>query len=167
MEGQQQQNRGRQNNNRQPRERETVDGLIEKVLEIRRVSRKTVGGNHATFSVLMAVGDGKGMVGLGLANAGEVPQAIAKAAKQARKHILRIKLEGTSIPYDILIKENAAKILLKPAPKGTGLKVGGVIRPIMELAGVKDVSGKIFGSHNKINLANAIYQALTQFKNHK
>jgi len=161
----------RNNNSRQGmanrQQRESVDGLIEKVLEIRRVSRKTVGGNHATFSTLIAVGDGKGMVGLGMANAGEVPQAIAKAAKQARKHILRIKLEGTSIPYDILIKNNAAKILLKPAPKGTGLKVGGVIRPIMELVGVKDLSGKIYGSHNKINLAYAVYQALLQFKNRK
>lgn len=145
-------------------QRESVDGLIEKVLEIRRVSRKTVGGNYVSFSTLVAVGDGKGLIGLGMAKALEVPAAIAKAARQARKHILRIKLENTSIPYDIIVKNNAAKVLLRPAPKGTGLKVGGVIRPIMELVGIKDVSGKIYGSNNKTNLAYAIYNALMEFK---
>lgn len=144
--------------------RESADGLIEKVIEIRRVSRKTEGGNYVTFSVLVAVGDGKGKVGLGMAKALEVPMAIAKAARQARKHILRLELKNTSIPYDIMIKNNAAKVLLKPAPKGTGLKVGGVIRPIMELVGIKDLSGKIFGSNNRTNLAYAIYNALKQFK---
>lgn len=152
------------NNKNNRFQRESVDGLMEKVLEIRRVSRKTVGGNYVSFSTLVAVGDGKGMVGLGMASALEVPAAIAKAARQARKHILRLKLEGTSIPYDITVKNNAAKILLRPAPKGTGLKVGGVIRPIMELVGIKDLSGKIYGSNNKTNLAYAVYNALLQFK---
>lgn len=151
------------NRNNKP-QRESVDGLIEKVLEIRRVSRKTVGGNHASYSVLIAVGDEKGRMGLGMANALEVPQAIAKAARQARKHMLHLELKNTSIPYDIMIKNKAAKIMLKPAPKGTGLKVGGVIRPIMELVGIKDLSGKILGSNNRTNLAYAVYDALKTFK---
>lgn len=132
-------------------------GLQEQVLNLRRVSRKVPGGNYVTFSALVAVGDGKGGLGIGLAKALEVPRAINKALVKARKRIVTIKLNGTTIPYDLMVKYNASKILLKPAPVGTGLKVGSVIRSLMEIAGIKDLSGKIYGSNNKINLTYAIY----------
>ncbi len=144
--------------NQQPEE------LQEKVLHIRRVSRKTPGGNYVTFSALVAVGDQKGKLGIGMAKALEVPIAIEKAEKQAKKKIIKIALKGTTIPYDIMVKYKAAKILLKPAPPGTGLKVGSVIRPLMELVGIKDLSGKIYGSANRISLSLAIYKALGELQ---
>lgn len=132
--------------------------LQEKVLDIRRVSRKVPGGNYVSFSALVAVGDGKGGLGIGLAKALEVPSAIKKALSKAKKRVISIKLSGQTIPYDMNVKYNATKILLKPAPTGTGLKVGSVIRPLMEIAGIKDLSGKIYGSNNKISLTYAIYE---------
>jgi len=138
--------------------RENTSGLQEKVLQIRRVSRKVPGGNYVSFSALVAVGDGKGSFGIGLAKALEVPRAINKALTQAKKHMINIQMVGGTIPHDLKIKYNATKVLLKPAPEGTGLKVGSVIRSLMELAGVKDLSGKIYGSNNKINLTQAIYE---------
>jgi len=140
------------------------EALQEKVLHIRRVSRKIPGGNYVTFSALVAVGDGNGGLGVGLAKALEVPAAIAKAIRKAKKQLIKIKLYKTTIPYDIKVKFNASKILLKPAPEGTGLKVGSVIRPLMELAGVKNLSGKIYGSNNKLNLSYAIYKVFKQLK---
>lgn len=139
-------------------------GLVDKVLLLRRVSRKTPGGNYSTFSALVAVGDQKGSLGVGMAKALEVPQAIAKALRQAKKRMIKITLKGSTISKDIRVKYNAAQILLKPAPAGTGLKVGSVIKPIMELAGVKDLSGKSFGSNNKINLVHAVYKAFLELK---
>ena len=139
-------------------------GLQEKVLDIRRVSRKVPGGNYISFSALVAVGDGKGSLGIGLAKALEVPKAINKALAKAKKKIIKIKLKGNTIPYDITIKYNATRILLKPAPKGSGLKVGSVIRSLMELVGIKDLSGKSYGSNNKINLSYTIYKVFQEFK---
>lgn len=150
--------------NKEQKEQRELKEKMERILLIRRVSRKTTGGNVATYSVLIAVGDMKGGLGLGIASAGEVPIAIRKATKQAQKRIIRINLKNTSIPIDLKVKYGASKILLRPAPKGTGLKVGSVIRPMMELAGIKDLSGKIYGSNNKINLAYAVYKAFRMFK---
>ena len=132
--------------------------LQEQVLDLRRVSRKVPGGNYASFSALVAVGDGKGGLGIGLAKALEVPRAINKALTKARKRMITIKLHGTTIHYDLMVKYNASKLLLKPAPEGTGLKVGSVVRPLMNMAGIKDLSGKIYGSNNKINLTYAVYE---------
>lgn len=136
----------------------------DKVLTLRRVSRKTPGGNYVSFSALVAIGDQKGSIGIGLSKALEVPQAIKKATAQAKKTMIKISLKGTSIPYDIKIKYKAAKIMLKPAPMGTGLKVGSVLRPILELVGIKDLSGKVYGSNNKINLAYATFEALKKIQ---
>lgn len=136
----------------------TDSSLQEQVLHLRRVSRKVPGGNYVTFSALVAVGDGKGGLGIGLAKALEVPRAINKALVKARKKMITIKLNQGTIPYDLTVKYNATKLLLKPAPEGTGLKVGSVVRPLMEMAGIKDLSGKIYGSNNRINLTYAIYE---------
>lgn len=138
--------------------------LGEQVLTIRRVSRKTPGGNAVSFSALVAVGNRKGSFGLGLASAAEVPIAINKAIRLAKKKMIKLELAGTTIPYDIEVKFKAAKILLKPAPVGTGLKAGSVLRQIMNLAGITDVSAKIYGSNNKINLSFAMYRAFERMQ---
>lgn len=134
--------------------------LEEKVLLIRRVSKKTTGGNYITFSALVAVGDGNGRVGIGIGRAQEVPPAIQKGMAYAKKHMIRIPIHKSSISHPVLVKYKAAKILIKPAPIGTGLKVGSVVRVILDLAGVKNASGKIIGSRNQIVNTYAVMEAL-------
>ncbi len=136
----------------------------EEVLQIRRVSKKTPGGNYITFSALVAIGDRKGTVAVGLAKATEVPPAIQKAVRKAKKQLVKVPLKGTTIPHDVFVEFKSARVFLKPAPVGTGLKVGSVVRKILELAGVKDVSGKIMGSRNKIVNAYAVIEALKSLK---
>ncbi len=136
--------------------------LQEQVLHIRRVSKKTPGGNYITFSALVVVGDGKGKVGVGIAKATEVPFAIEKAVRRAKKSMIKVPMRKGTLISDIQVKYKAAKIYLKPAPAGTGLKAGSVVRKILEVAGVKDISAKLMGSRNKIANAYAIIEA---FKN--
>lgn len=115
----------------------------EKVLLIRRVSKKIPGGNYVTFSALVAVGDKKGKVGIGLGRGQEVPPAIQKAITFAKKHLINVPIKNKTLPHEIRLKYKASKILLKPAPEGTGLKVGSVARVLLDLAGVENASGKI------------------------
>lgn len=147
-------------------QRQTVDeqGFEERVLLIRRVSKKTTGGNYITFSALVVVGNRKGTVGIGLGTATEVPPAIAKAFTYARKHLITVPLYRSTIPHLVKLKYKAAKILLKPAPEGTGLKVGSVARAILELLGVQDASGKILKSRNQIVNTYAVMRALKKLK---
>jgi len=136
----------------------------EKVVQVNRVAKKTKGGNKIAFAVLMVVGDQKGRVGVGLGKAGEVLPAIKKGAKYAKKHLISIPLNGTTIPHQIRIKKGAAEVFLKPASKGTGIVAGGAVRIILEAAGVKDVVAKILGSKNKINNVYATMEALKKLK---
>src|SRR3989338_11173549 len=122
----------------------------EKVLLIKRVSKKTSGGNYVTFSALVAVGDRKGKVGIGIGRGLEVPPAIQKAITYAKKHLINVPVFKNTLPHEIKLKYKAALILLKPAPQGTGLKVGSVTRVLLDLAGVSNASGKIIGSRNQI-----------------
>jgi len=138
--------------------------LEEKVLLIRRVSKKTPGGNYISFSALVAVGDKHGHVGVGLGRALEVPPAIKKAINYAKKHMISVPIFKKTLPHKIVIKYKAAKILLKPAPEGTGLKVGSVVRLILDLAGVENASGKIIGSRNQIVNTYALIEALKNLK---
>lgn len=136
----------------------------ERVLLIKRVSKKIPGGNYVTFSALVAVGDRKGRVGIGLGRALEVPPAIQKAISYAKKHMIIVPIKNKTIPHEIKLKYKAAKILLKPAPEGTGLKVGSVTRVILDLAGVENASGKIIRSRNQIVNTYAVMKALQMFK---
>lgn len=136
----------------------------ERVLLIRRVVKKTTGGNKVTFSSLVVIGNKKGKVGIGLGSSAEVPAAIKKAIAAAHKNIITVPLYKSSIPHMILLKYKAAKILLKPAPLGTGLKVGSVTRAILELAGVENASGKIIRSRNQIVNTYAVMEALRKLK---
>lgn len=139
--------------------------IEEKVLLIRRVSKKTTGGNYVSFSALVAVGDKKGNVGVGLGRGREVPPAIQKAISYAKRHMITVPIYKTTIPHQVMLKFKSAVILLKPAPEGTGLKVGSVVRIILDLAGINDVSGKIIGSRNQIVNAYALIEALKKLKN--
>jgi small subunit ribosomal protein S5 len=134
----------------------------EKVIQISRVSKKTKGGNQVGFSVLMVVGDKKGRVGLGLGKAGDVLSAIKKGIKKAKKHLITVPLDGTTIPFKMMVKKGAGKVLLKPAPKGTGVIAGGPVRAVVEAAGVRDISAKIMGSDNRTSSVYATFEALQQ-----
>lgn len=138
--------------------------FTEKVVQIKRVSKKTKGGNRIAFSALVVVGDGRGQVGIGLAKAREVPVAIAKSITQAKKNLVSVALYKTTIPHRVSVKRGASLVMLKPAPAGAGLIAGGPVRIVAQLAGIKDVSSKIFGSTNKTGNAYATLEALKKLK---
>ncbi len=141
-----------------------VKEFDEKVIQISRVSKKTKGGNNVGFSVLMVVGDKKGQVGVGLGKATDVVSAIKKGIKKARKRMITVPLNGTTIPFSILVKKGAGRVLLKPAPKGSGVIAGGPVRAVVEAAGVRDISSKILGSENKASSVYATFEALKQIE---
>lgn len=139
----------------------------EQVLLIKRVSKKTSGGNYITFTALVAVGNKQGQVGLGQGRAMEVPAAINKAMTKARKSMINVPVINSTLPHLVITKYKSAKIMLKPAPQGTGLKVGSVARTILELCGIQNASGKIIGTRNQTANAFAIMHALTKLKESK
>jgi len=131
---------------------------------VNRISKKTKGGNKIRFSTLVAVGNGKGRVGIGLAKATDVATAMQKATKYATGHMINVPMRGTTIPHEIRLKWGAARILLKPAPEGSGVIAGGSVRAIMEVAGIKDVVAKILGTANKATNVYATFAALKMLK---
>jgi small subunit ribosomal protein S5 len=147
-----------QRRNQEPKEFE------EKVIQISRVTKKTKGGNKMGFSVLMVVGDKKGKVGIGLGKAPDVVSAIKKGIKKAKKKMIMVPLDGTTIPFEMRVKKGAGKVLLKPAPKGTGVIAGGPVRALVEVAGVRDISAKILGSENKASSVYAAFYALQKIE---
>lgn len=136
----------------------------EKVIQISRVSKKTKGGNKVGFSVLMVVGDKKGKVGVGLGKASDVLGAIKKGIKKAKKRMITVPLDGTTVPFSIEVKKGAGRVMLKPAPKGSGVIAGGPVRAVVEAAGIRDVSSKILGSENQASSVYATFEALTQIQ---
>ena len=135
--------------------------LDEKVINISRVTKVTKGGRHFRFSAAMAVGDGKGLVGIGTGKANEVPEAIKKGLQAANKNVFRVSLvDNRTIPHEAIGECGRARVLLKQAPKGTGIIAGGAARAVLELAGVKDIVSKSLGSNTKINVAKATLEAL-------
>lgn len=136
----------------------------EKIIQVNRVAKKVKGGNRIGFSVLAAIGNKKGKVGIGLGKASDVRSAIQKAVHRAKKSTFEVSLRGTTIPHQIKIKSGAAKILLKPAPPGAGLIAGGPVRILAELAGIKDISAKILGTTNKLTVTYTTIEALKKLK---
>ena len=136
----------------------------ERVIHVRRVSKKTKGGNKISFSVLMIVGDKKGKVGAGLGKAPDVRSAIHKGSNYAKKHLIEVPLREGTIPHEVRVKYGAAKILLKPAPPGTGIIAGGAVRSIAEVAGIENIVSKILGTRNKLTNVYATIEALKQLK---
>ena len=134
--------------------------LTEKVVAINRVSKTVKGGRIMKFSVLVVVGDGNGVVGFGIGKSGEVPDAIRKAIQDAKKNLIRISLKGTTIPHEIIGKFGAGEVLLKPAAPGTGVIAGGSVRPVLELAGYKNIRTKVIGTNNPRNVVYATIEGL-------
>lgn len=145
-----------QRGNQEPKE------FDEKVVQVSRVSKKTKGGNKMGFSVLMVVGDKKGRVGVGLGKAADVLSAIKKGIKKAKRKMITVPMNGTTIPFSMEIKKGSAKILLKPAPRGSGIIAGGPIRSVVDAAGIRDISSKIKGTSNKASNVYATFEALKQ-----
>lgn len=139
---------------------ENREDFTESVVQINRISKKTKGGNQMRFSALVVVGDRNGRVGVGLSKARDVRGAIQKAVNFANRHMIEVPLSGTTIPYEVSQKYSAARILLKPAPAGSGIIAGGPMRVVLEAAGVRDVVGKILGTKNKISNVYATVAAL-------
>ena len=132
----------------------------EQVVQINRVSKKTKGGNKVGFSALTVVGDKKGKVGVGLGKAPDVSSAIRKGMSHAKKHMIDVTLINGTIPFRIDIKVGAAKIMLKPAPPGSGIIAGGAVRSVASAAGIKNLSSKMLGTSNKISNIYATFEAL-------
>ena len=150
--------RGRRRQEREPREFE------QKILDLARVTRVTKGGKRMRFRTCLIIGDKKGRVGMGVAKGTDVATSVEKAFRQAKKNLVTVPLINDSVPHRVEMKYGAAQIILKPAPVGTGLKSGGPVRVVLELAGVPNAVTKILGSNNKINNAKAIFAALRSFK---
>jgi small subunit ribosomal protein S5 len=136
----------------------------EKIVQVNRVSKKTKGGNKIGFSVLTVVGDKKGRVGVGLGGAPDVTSAVKKAVSYAKRHLFTVPMRGKTIPHEVYIKRGAAKILLKPAPPGTGVIAGGAVRAVVEAAGIRDIVSKILGSSNQASNVYATLKALQQLR---
>ena len=134
----------------------------ETVVEIKRVSKKTKGGNTIRFTALVVVGDKKGRVGVGLSKGGDVASAIRKAVEFAKRRMITVPLKGTTLPYSTIEKFSAAKILLKPAPPGSGIIAGGPMRIVLQAAGVRDAVGKFLGTSNKASNVYATIKALNK-----
>lgn len=136
----------------------------EKIIQVRRVTKVVKGGKKLSFRAVVAIGNGKGQVGLGIGKAAEVLNAIQKGVGDARKHLVKVPLNGTTIPHQNLGKQGSSRILLKPAAKGTGVIAGGAARAILELAGVGDVLSKSLGSRAPLNVARATMHGLSTLR---
>lgn len=150
--------------NRQPQAPKQPGDFEEKVLQIRRVSRKTKGGNRISFTALVIVGDRQGKVGVGLGKGLDVQSAVGKGARLAKRDLVTVPLEGDTIPHLIKWKYGAARVLLKPAPQGSGVIAGGSVRAVVEAAGVRNIVGKILGNNNKMTNVYATLYALREIE---
>jgi small subunit ribosomal protein S5 len=143
---------------------EQVSEFKDRLVAVNRVSKTVKGGRNMRFSALVVVGDGKGRVGCGIGKATEIPEAARKAAEDAKKHLIRVSLKGTSIPHETVGRFGTGEVVLLPAAEGTGVIAGGPARAVLELCGVKDIRTKSYGSNNPINMVKATIAGLASLR---
>ena len=143
---------------------EQVSEFKERLVAVNRVSKTVKGGRNMRFSALVVVGDEKGRVGAGMGKAAEIPEAIRKAVEDAKKHLVTVPLDGTTIPHNVTGYFSTAKVVLLPAPEGTGVIAGGAARAVLDLAGVRNIRTKSCGTNNSINTVKATLEALKQLR---
>ena len=146
------------------RNNEQVSEFKEKLVAVNRVSKTVKGGRNMRFSALMVVGDGKGRVGCGMGKAVEIPEAIRKGTEDAKKAMINVPIAGTTIPHEVVGVFGTGRVKLIPAPEGTGVIAGGPVRAVLEAVGIKNIVTKSLGTNNKINVARATMQGLSQLR---
>ena len=146
------------------RNNEQVSEFKEKLVAVNRVSKTVKGGRNMRFSALMVVGDEKGRIGCGMGKATEIPEAIRKGNEDAKKNMIKVSLKETTIPHEVIGVFGTGKVLLMPAPEGTGLIAGGPVRQVLEAAGIKNIRTKSIGSNNPINMVRATMEGLKQLR---
>lgn len=148
------------------RDRGPDDGMEERVVKISRVAKVVKGGRHLSFNAVVVVGDGAGNVGVGLGKADAVPDAVKKGVYYARRNMIKVPLDGSTIPHEITATFSGAEVMLMPAVPGTGVIAGGSVRAVVELAGIKDILSKARRSTNPVNSVKATFKALTLLREH-
>ncbi len=143
-----------------PRDVDPNEGMMEKLVQVNRVAKTVKGGRIFAFTALTVVGDGNGRVGFGRGKAREVPQAIQKAMEAARRNMINVDLNGTTLQYPVRCGHGASKVYMQPASDGTGIIAGGAMRAVLELAGVQNVLAKCYGSTNPVNVVRATFKGL-------
>ncbi len=151
-------------NNKSRKNKRPASEFEQKLVDLSRVTRVTKGGKQLSFRACVVLGDGRGQVAYGVAKGRDVQIAITKAVAQAKKRLIKVKIDNGTLPHEIKIKLKAARLMLRPGKQGRGVIAGGVVRTVLELAGYSDAVAKIYGSKNKINNVKAAYEALKRLK---
>ena len=155
---------GNRNHNDKKSFNKEIDPIASKLVDVNRITKVVKGGRNMRFSALVVAGDKNGKVGVGAGKAAEVPNAIDKATASAKKHMVAVPLEGTTIPHEVIGRFGTSLVKLLPAKEGTGVIAGGSVRPVVELCGIKDITAKTYGSRNKVNCVKATLDALMQLR---